>query len=265
VWGRRCPHVVDALNRDGDRCRDEHRFARARAAYEEVLARDPRDFHARFESARLALRYGDEPGGRAELDRLAREETAPRTWRDRAEEALADGDLLQGRDDAAVAAYRALAERVLDEDVRRTLQVKIESVAQPEARRAVLDLLVGETGRPADSWIGAVSLGVWAEDSRDALAAYLIGKNLAQHDRYARAAIWLDRALDPSARPLPSLPPPVARELLRQRAVCACAVGDRAGLERIQSRLEAPDSPFSASVGSGRKEWILRLIARCGS
>ena len=43
VWARRCPHVVDALDRDGDQCRDEHRFARADALYAQALARDPRD------------------------------------------------------------------------------------------------------------------------------------------------------------------------------------------------------------------------------
>ena len=43
VWARKCPHVVDALNRDADRCRDEHRLARADALYARALARDPRD------------------------------------------------------------------------------------------------------------------------------------------------------------------------------------------------------------------------------
>ncbi|MDP9000359.1 MAG: hypothetical protein M3O46_09635, partial [Myxococcota bacterium] len=38
VWGRKCPHVVDALNRDADKCRDDHRFARATTLYESVLA-----------------------------------------------------------------------------------------------------------------------------------------------------------------------------------------------------------------------------------
>ncbi|MGH7296348.1 MAG: hypothetical protein ACRELB_15520, partial [Polyangiaceae bacterium] len=60
VWGRTCPHAVDALDRRGDRCRDEHRFARAVSLYDEALARDPHDWHASFDRARVETTYLDE-------------------------------------------------------------------------------------------------------------------------------------------------------------------------------------------------------------
>ena len=258
VWARRCPHVVDALDRRADQCRDEHRYAKAVTFYDAALARDPHDWHARLDRARVDMGHTDEPRGRADLAGLAGDEGTPRTWRDRAEEALADDDLARGKDARAADAYRALAARTLDEDVARTLEVKALSVDNPPARRAIVDLLIGEPGRPVDSWLGALAMGQWAEETHEPLAGYLVGKNLALHDQYARAAIWLDRALDagvPSAR--------IGRELLRQRAICACALDDREALARLRKAVDAPSSPFAGSSG-GRRDWVLRLIARCG-
>ena len=188
---------------------------------------------------------------------MAADEKVPRTWRDRALEALADDDLARGRDDAAGRAYRALAARLLDEDAARTLEVKALSLDNPPARQAVLDLLVGGPGQPVDGWLGALSLGAWAEETHEPLAEYLVGKNLAQRARWTRAAAWLDRASDagvPTAR--------IGRELMRQRAICACASGDVAAIERVREAVRAEGSPFDGSSG-GRRAWVLRLLDRC--
>jgi hypothetical protein len=267
VWARRCPHVVDALDRDGDRCRDERRFVRATALYDGALGRDPLDWHARFERARIEVassERGDREKGRGELAQIASEERAPRTFRDRAEDALADDDLARGNGEQAVQTYRRLAARALDEDIRRTMEVKAQALDGPAARQALVDLLVGEPGRPLDPWIGGLSLGAWAEETADPLAAYLVGRNLANHERYARAGAWLDQALAARARGAPVIPS-VARELLRQRAICACALGDRPALARVGQLVAADDSPYVQSAGTGRKEWVLRLMARCAT
>jgi hypothetical protein len=258
VWARRCPHVVDALDREADHCRDDHRFARASSLYAGALARDPHDWHALLDRARIDVWYGNEARGRDELHAIAADDQAPRTWRDRAQEALADDDLANGRVAVASEVYRALAARTLDEDAARTLEVKAVAADNPPARRGIVDLLIGSPGRPVDTWQGALSLGLWAEETREPLAAYLIGKNLALHDEYARAAAWLDRALDDGSRSAR-----VGRELLRQRAVAACALGDRAGLARVGKLVEQEGSPFEQGAGGGRKEWVLRLVARC--
>jgi len=262
VWARRCPHVVDRLDRDADLCRDDHRFARAVALYDRALARDPRDWHATLERARVQTGYGDNAAGRRSLAELAGNELAPRTVRDRAEEALADDDLARGRDALAAAAYRRLAERALDEDVRRTLEVKADTSEDALARAAILELLVGSPGRPIDRWVAGLSLGDWAAATRAPVAEYLAGKNLAGHERHARAAYWLDAALAAGDAGAP-LRPSVARELVRQRVVCACALDDRAALDGAIARISAPNSPFLRSRGAGRKEWILALAARC--
>jgi hypothetical protein len=256
VWARKCPHVVDALDRAADTCRDEHRFDRAAALYRGALARDPKDWHARFARARMEQSYGDEDQGRAELARIDGDADAPQTWRDRAQEALADDDLARGRDALAAEVYRRLAERTLDEDVARTLEVKARSADDPRARGAIIELLVGEPGRPTEPWLGALSLGAWAEETHDPVAQYLAGKNLAQHDAWALAEPWLDRALEGV------LSPRIGRELLRQRAICACVLSDVAALARVEAAIQGAGSPFASGTG-GRREWVLRLIARC--
>jgi tetratricopeptide (TPR) repeat protein len=257
VWARHCPHVVDALDRRADQCREEHRYDKAVSLYDAALARDPHDWHARLDRARVDMRYTDEARGRAALGALVGDDETPRTWRDRAEEALADDDLARGRDARAAEAYRTLAARTLDEDAARTLEVKELSVGNPPASRAIVDMLIGEPGRPVDTWLAALALGQWAEETHEPLAGYLVGKNLALHEQYARAATWLDRALDAG---VPS--PRIGRELLRQRAICACALGDHVALARVKKDVDAPGSPFAGSSG-GRRDWVLRLLARC--
>jgi tetratricopeptide (TPR) repeat protein len=256
VWARHCPHVVDALDRDGDRCRDDRRYEPAIAIYDEAIRRDPHDWHALYARARVRTWFVDEARGRKELEGLTTSD-APRTWRDRAREALADDDLARGRPQEAAQAYRALAASALDEDVARTLEVKALAASDPRAREAIVDLLLGEPGRPVDAGQGALSLGAWAGATHEPLPGYLVGKNYALREDHARAAVWLDGAL---ASGVPT--PRIERELLRERALAACALGDARALDRVERAVLAPGSAFEPGV-SGRREWLLRLIARC--
>ncbi len=262
VWQRRCPHVVDAYDRDADQCLEDQRYVRAARLYDGALALDPSDWHARVQRARVDTWFGDAARGRADLQAIAADADAPRTWRDRADDTLADDDLATGESARAAARYRALEARTLDEDFARTLEVKARSSeAPPErlARAALVDLLVGEPGMPLEPWLGGLSLGVWAENSHDPVAEYLAGKNLARYGLYDRAASWLDRAL---SNPTP-VAPSIARELLRQRAIGACALGDARAMDDVIQRLSSAGSPFERSPGGGRRAWILGLVARC--
>ena len=268
VWARSCPHVVDALDRDGDRCRDEHRLTRADALYARALARDPRDYHAQMARAKMDAQSRDDAAwarGREALERMAADGQAPRTWRDRAQEALADDDLVRGRVAEAAAAYREIAGRTLDEDAARTLEVKALAAGDAPARRAVVDILLAEPGRPQEPWLGALSLGTWMQASKAPLAEYLAGKNLTLHDAWVRAAPALDRALEggegSSGR---TLPPRIAREALRQRAIGACVLRDAETQARVKAAVLGADSPFTGSAG-GRRDGLLRLLARCDS
>jgi hypothetical protein len=200
----------------------------------------------------------------------AKGEKVPRSWRDRAEEALADADFLDGNLAQAKARYATLASRSLDEDAARTLEVKALAAAAPpgepggvlpsgqaDARAAVGALLLGDAQHAPDMLVAGVALGAWESQTSSPLASYLVGRNFVQRGFYELGAEALDRALG-DALPTPRL----ARETLRQRAIAACALGDANALAQVRARIEAPDDPFKGASG-GRREATMRMIARC--
>ena len=139
IFGRKCPHVVDALRHEGDICRDTQRFDEAITLYREALAKDAVDFASRKELATMQRRHGDRETGRVDLEAMVKGgDRVPRTWRDRAQEALADAEMIDGAYDAAAPRYDGLARGSLDEDSARTLEIKAIAARDPEARPAVM-------------------------------------------------------------------------------------------------------------------------------
>lgn len=258
IFGRRCPHVVDALRRKADVCRDSQQVAKAVLLYDEVLTKDPHDDAAMYGKGLAELRYGDATLGARELGELAALPGLPRTWRDRTKDAIADGALLAGAYEEAAASYAALAKGSVDEDFGRTEEVKALAVPDPLGRRAIEALLVGAPRKPADIVVGAAHLGEWSQATENPIPLYLLGKNFASRGWYAEAASYLDRGLAAG-------PPPTARigrETLRQRAICACALGDMVSVARVHGAVSRPEGPFAGSAG--RRDWVLRLLSRCG-
>jgi tetratricopeptide (TPR) repeat protein len=260
IFGRKCPHVVDAMRHEADVCRDSQRFEQAIRLYEQALSKDAVDFGSRHSRAVVLRRHTDRERGRAELEALAGREDVPRTWRDRAEEALADADFIDGHLEEARSRYDKLAARTVDEDAARTLEVKRLATQDPAARDAIQALLLGDEKHGPDIFVAGVALGSShrAENGRmPPLASYLVGRNFVQRGFYERGAEALDAAI---AGGLPT--PRLARETLRQRAVAACALSDDATLARVRAVIEGPDDPFKGASG-GRREATLRMIARC--
>jgi tetratricopeptide (TPR) repeat protein len=256
IFGRKCPHVVDALRHEGDVCRDSQRYADAIRHYRDAIEKDPIDFASQHALAQVERRHGDVEKGRAELERLAASESVPRNWRDRASETLADADFVDGRFEGAAARYESLARRSLDEDAARTLEVKELAARDPQARASVQALLLGDQLHGPDIYVAGVALGTWNAEHASPLAQYLIGRNLVQRAFYAEGTKVLEAA---SAGGPPTKR--IAREALRQRAIAACALGDKAALEAIRAAIESPSDPF-ADAG-GRRDSTLRMIARC--
>lgn len=261
IFGRKCPHVVDALRHEADVCRDTQRFAKAIELYREVIGKDPNDFASRREVANVERRHGDREKGRAALEEMAKadEKKVPRTWRDRAEEALADAEFVDGNYDAAAARYELLATRTVDEDAARTFEVKTLGARDPSARPAVQALLLGDQKHGSDVFLGGVALGVWKTATPNALVSYLIGRNLVGRGFYEEGERHLDDAL---AGTLPT--PRVARETIRQRVAAACALDEKDALARLRAKIEGPDDPFKGASG-GRREATLRTIDRCAA
>lgn len=264
VFGRRCPHVVDGLRKEADTCRDTQRWEEAIETYRKALALDAQDHASRQALAQVQRRHGDAEEGRKSLEAIASNDATPRTWKDRATEALADADLLDGRNEAAAASYEKLAAATLDEDAARTLEVKAIAARDPRAREPIVALLLGDGTRGPDPFASGLALGRFAEHgaaedaSSAALAGYLIGRNLLQRGFHAEAA----KALDVVTANLERLPTArLQREAVRQRVVAACAAGDRTSLTRMRLHVERPNGPFATVTG--RRQAIARLIDRC--
>jgi tetratricopeptide (TPR) repeat protein len=261
IFGRKCPHVVDALRHEADVCRDTQRYEQAIRLYNEAIAKDAHDFASQKEVATVQRRHGDREKGRAALTALATadEKKVPRTYKDRAEESLADAQFIDGDFDGAASRYESLALRTIDEDVARTLEIKALGARDKAVRGTIQGLLLGDEKHGPDVFWGGVELGVSSGEKPSGLASYLAGRNFVGRGFFELGALALDVALD---RGLPT--PRIERETIRQRAVAACALSDRAALAKLRARIESPSDPFEGASG-GRRESTLRMLARCSS
>jgi tetratricopeptide (TPR) repeat protein len=260
VFGRRCPHEVDALKKQADTCRDAHQIERARDLYGEAIALDPNEHGAPLSRAVMELRYGDAERGRSAVRAIASDDKLPLATRHRARDALADDELVSGDPEKAAEAYATLANETPDEDAARTLEVKAIAARDPDARAAVTTLLVSAPGkRPPDPALAASMLAEWYGRTDKPLAAYLLGKNEISHAYFAQAAKRFDVVLD---APKGDLTPRIRREALRQRAVAACAAGDKDAIERLRALAQDPEGVYAGSAG-GRRDGVLRLLSRC--
>lgn len=257
VFGRRCPHVIDALRRKADGCRDARQIEEAIAAYAAVLAADPRDPSARVSVAFMERRYGEAPKGREALAALEVDESLPKPYRDRATEALADADFLDGSFDLAHARYARLAAAVLDEDQARTYEVKALAAERVDLREPLGLFLLGERMRSPDPFVGGVALGrALAARPDDAVLLYLVGRNAVQRGHVEVGVVMLEKAVASGTLPTERL----KREALRQLGHGACSLGRPDLVERVLTAVRAPGSPFHEG---GRKDTVVALLVGC--
>ncbi len=254
VWRRRCPHVVDGLRAEGDRCSAAHETEKALTAYESALSVDPKDTTVRVSRAELQRRYGDRARGEEELGAVSVDESLPVTVRKRADELLADAEMREGKFDAAKARYERLLQTTIDEDAARTLEVKVIAATDETARGPILSLLIGSEARGTDPMKSGLALG---EAPRSALVDYLVGRNLAQKSFCDEATPRLASAI---ATGLPTIR--LTREAWKLRATCACITGDREALAAVKARVSDPKGPWE-DAPAGRRTQIERLLERC--
>ncbi|WP_437643388.1 hypothetical protein [Sorangium sp. So ce362] len=263
VFERRCPHVVDACAQKAEQLRARGDHEGAIAEYQRVLALD------RSPATRVAIAEtrlaSDAPGSRGEgvreLSAIAGDASMPRHLRDRAAERLGDAALSAGDREGAVAWYREVAGRLVDEDRLRTLDVKIAAAHDERARAAVAELLIGTRGGAPDRFRAAELLGAWAAQAPgDGLPSYLLGRHYLNDGRFDEAADRLERALGAHL--------PVQRvwiEAKRLRLVVACGVDDAETARRMFAQYAAHDGAAGTgpAVSEERRDAALRLLERC--
>lgn len=265
IFGRVCPHVLDADKRAAFALLGGGDATRARDGLTSVIARDPHDTSARLGLATCQQRLGEIDTSRATLVALLGDDKIGSTYRLRAEERLGDLAYASGNvDDAKIAYDRALALAV-DEDTIRTLEVKRFGASLPATgdgasaigHQAIAALLIGTPTSPPDTAAAYEALGRYREARPlDGMPRYLLGRNAVARGDYARAAALLAEALDP-AREL-SLPS-VRREAARQWVIASCALDDATQLDLALRRF----GEIEPDATSARARRTRALASRC--
>jgi hypothetical protein len=254
VFQRRCPHEVDARKRDASNLLASGDLLGALRNLDTVASLAPRDPGAALLRATCLERSGEPASSGALLRSLLGEPGLSRGFADRAEERLGDLALQRGETGEAAGRYEALRGRVLDEDLLRTLDLKLLAARSPAALPAVVALLIGPPGRPPDLALATEELARWAERSPDdGTPLYLLGRSALLRGHPERAAAQLDLAL---ARAL-SLPR-IAREAARQRVIAGCILRDPEGIARGLAAWDAAGAP-----PGNRGDLLRALAARC--
>lgn len=255
IFGRRCPHVVDACRRRAEARKDAGDEDGVLAEYAIIRRLDPNDPMLPVHVARSKIRKGEVSAGKDELRAVVADERAPRHVRDRALEDLADLELAPGGDGAfAAQAYREVMKRTVDEDALRTLEVKASSAEEPRARAAMFQFLIGEPGRGPDRARASEMFGRWSKDDPgDGMPDYLMARQLLGAGLYAETAERLDAALSKKLGL-----PRVEIEALRLRIIAACALGDPVTARKTYDVYGArPEVPRA------RREAMAALLGRC--
>lgn len=254
LFGRSCPHAVDALLGDARAALDRADPSAAEQLYDRVLRLDPSSFSARFGRARCARQSGAAPQARERLTSLYEDDAITSTQRALIVERLGDLALRAGDAEEALARYAEAEQSAFGEDRRRVIAVK-RLAATGVGSQALIELLVGDERGRTQRFAASALIGAWSERQPDSgLPDYLLAKNLYASGQYARVAQYLDRAL---ARDL--VLTSVEREALRLRIVTGCALGDRASARPALARYGR-----TPELTEARRAGMARFAARCG-
>jgi hypothetical protein len=254
VFGRRCPHTIDACEARAARLSASSDYGGALAAYAEVLALDPDDIGVAIAMAKVRARAGAPGEAKDALARISGDVHVSRALRDRALEDLMDLELAHGDPARAADGYTDLLSRTVDEDRLRTLDIKIAAARDERGRRVVVSLLIGVGARPPDRVLAAELLRGWADTPpSDGLPWYLLGRQSLGEGLLEEAKDRLDRAL---AEPIAV--PRVRVEAERLRLVLACSLGDPEGARQAFKTYAA-----HPEVSVSRREGARALLERC--
>lgn len=257
LFGRRCPHVADACKERAEELKASGDMEGAIEQYKAALAFDPSDYAARIASVKAARRVEGDDAIKTQLEAIVDDEAAPRFARDRAIEEIGDLELAAGSGVSAVARYREVRDRIVSEDARRTLEVKVAAAGGAEiGRRAVVELLIGQPGRAPDKLRATELCATWAaSEPDDGTPSYLLGRQAFNAGQLDEAAIKLDQAI---ARKIAV--PRVRTEALRLRMLTACGLGDAKSARRL-----LPLYTAAPEVGAARREAAESAVLRCES
>ncbi|MCA9625185.1 MAG: hypothetical protein KC731_39450, partial [Myxococcales bacterium] len=252
VFGRRCPHVVDATFATAAADLASGDVDAAVEGYRRVLDLDPGSHSAKVGLANCYDRREDHRSQTEILTDLAGDPAMTEAVRMYAEELLGDLALREGRIDEARERYQKVLAVETNESRLRTLDIKLRYADDPLARHALVTLLSGDDGQCPYHEGALDEIGLWrAAAPNDGLPDYLFARQHLGRRHFALAA----RRLDGMA---PVDVPRARAEAHRMRLVAACALGDVPAAEQALATYRA--HPL---VTASRADYYAALLARC--
>jgi tetratricopeptide repeat protein len=231
VLERRCPHEVDERMHDAESRQATGDLDGAIDSYRAALSLDPDNVQAHFGVASCYDRLAQPSEARAQLENVASSGVQPETIKSGALERIADLALRAGNAPEAQRLYIDAAKGVTSEDRLRTIDIKRHYAGEPQAREALVALLIGTSASGPDEIEALDRIGQWrAEAKSDGTPDYLLGRQHFTRNDFALAADRLDAALE-KGLPLQR----AKNEALRLRLLCACALGQT---DKAQSLLK---------------------------
>jgi tetratricopeptide (TPR) repeat protein len=271
IWGRSCPHVVERIRDDAEKCKEEGDLPKADELFLSLLRLDVADPSARLERGRIAGLRGDREGMKKIFREMIEDARTSITWKNRAREALGDELFRQGSLDEARAAYDEARPQVLDEDWARTLDVK-SYMTTSMARASTFGRLLVSKNEHREETVAAIillarmveSASRSLEDSTrapadEALARYLLARRLFEAKTYDDADAMLAGT---KLEDLEVISPRLRREAARLRLHMACLAPEGERKQRVAEALARYRAAPPPNLG--RREVVERLAARCG-
>ncbi len=255
IFGRRCPHVVDACKQRAEAYRAAGDFTRAMAEYDQARRLDTGDIRMELDRAETHLRMGRVEDAKALLNAVIANPQHPEALRDRASEELGDIALSTGDLIEAERHYTQARRSMMDEDALRTLDVKLYAIKNQEAKGPVVELLIGRPGEMPDKILAIEQLGSWAaRDPGEGLPHYLLARHYMGAAQYGEAWKRIEKALSgrqASAR--------VRAEALRMAVVTACALGEKEAMAKAFKEYQG-----QGDIPESRRLAVESFVKRCG-
>jgi hypothetical protein len=250
VFHKVCAHELAVRREEAHAATARGDHDRALALFDSIIADDPDEpaHLAELMDAESAAHRDDQ--ARATADRLLAHPKVSDSQRARALIFIGDGELRRGEPGAADTFRKVLA-LPLDENTARLLRAKLIAATDPQIGRPLARYLVGDgpTRDAALDLLRAQEVVAAAPDR--GLGHYLLGRQLAGHDRPAEARDEIAKSL---ALGLPD--PGFTVEARRLAATSAFRAGDRESAKKILNELVNDPNPLVR--GEARD-----MLARC--
>lgn len=263
IFDKVCAREIADLTVDAQTAAKRGDVGEVRDIYEEILGFDPENTRYRVGYVQVLMQAKEYAVALDQVERMLAEEQASVLH---AQLLSLRGDLawLQANDtDSARApalseaseAYQQCLDLGIPTAMRRLLQVKIAALSRPElkGRSLAFDYLLGQQPPPIALYY---PMRWYQQNPQDALAAYLVGRQLWNESKWAEATSFLEQAHAGAGQGA------IADESLRMLAQARYFRGELALADNAFTTLARSNNP---SYSAEAREWLYRIAWKRGN